>query len=98
MPMHLRRAFHEAGHAYAAYHYNVGIEHVSLTAPAAGALYSRFQRIESYCRLVPGFPANLVKLEQFIIFLLAGSVAEMLAIERHFQLTPQSTTQRNDQL
>ena len=51
MPMHMRRAFHEAGHAYAAYHYNVGIEHVSLSAPAAGAISSRFQRMESYCRL-----------------------------------------------
>ena len=37
MPMHMRRAFHEAGHAYAAYHYNVGIEHVSLSAPATEA-------------------------------------------------------------
>ncbi len=69
MPMHMRRAFHEAGHAYAAYHYNVGIEHVSLSAPATEALSSRFQRMESYCRLTPGVPADLVKLEQFIIFL-----------------------------
>ena len=94
MPVQMRRAFHEAGHAYAAYHYNIGIEQISLSAPAAGAICSRFQRMESYCRLLPGFPANLVRLEQFIIFLLAGSVAEMLAIERHYQRVPQSTTQR----
>ena len=50
--------------------------------------------MESYCRLTPGVPADLVKLEQFIIFLLAGSVAEMVAIEPGYQLTPQSTTQR----
>jgi hypothetical protein len=90
-PMRTRRAFHEAGHAAMAKHFDIEFYRVLLTARTTTSRC--YQTAADYCRLIPGRPVDLSKLDQYVVFLMSGSVSEMIAIERYHDIRPASARQ-----
>jgi hypothetical protein len=93
LPPARRRALHEAGHAVVAHHYGIEVHSVSMSAKGSHAFASKFQRIEDYCRLQLGQPVDLAKIDRYLVFLMAGSVSEMLGIEKHHGVVARSPGQ-----
>jgi hypothetical protein len=86
MPRRHRRAYHKAGHAVMAVRYGIHIERVGLRRSPEQLTTSIFQSADEYCPLRMGRATDERRLENYLFFLLAGSIAEMLAIEHHHHL------------
>jgi hypothetical protein len=93
LPLANRRALHEAGHAVVAHHYGIAVHNMSLSVTSGRPALSEFQRIEDYCRLQVGQPVDLAKVDQYLVFLMAGSVSEMIAIEKYHGLVARPSGQ-----
>jgi hypothetical protein len=101
MPKNQRRAYHEAGHAILAAQYKIGIQRVAIKQLPGKLNRSIFQTAADYCTLRVGhFVDDDIRLERFISFLMAGTAADMLALEnyrgyqqikRSFQAAPTTT-------
>jgi hypothetical protein len=91
MPSAWRPSYHEAGHAVAANNFGIAVDRLSLF-PAGHASASRFQPLAEFCRLETDRPVDLVKLDQYVVFLMAGAATEIRAVERYHELVAGSPT------
>src|ERR1700743_2204020 len=81
-----RLAYHEAGHAVLAARFEIGIERVAIKRVPGRLTRSIYQSAMDYCPLRVGrVPDPLVelRLEKYMDFLHAGSVADLLGLEQY---------------
>jgi hypothetical protein len=84
MPKEYRRAYQQAGHALMAAKYQIGISRVTLKRLPGRITRSTFQSAVEYCSLQVGqFVNDDLKLDQYLSFLMAGTAADMLALEHY---------------
>jgi hypothetical protein len=89
-----RLAYREAGHAVVASHFEIPFVHVGLSMSFPTCSVSRFSSLEEYCQVTPGQSADLRKVDQYIEFLLAGTVADLIHSEHHWEIYAKTPRQR----
>jgi hypothetical protein len=85
MPKKQRLAYHEAGHAVLAARFGIGIERVAIKRVPGRLTCSTYQSAMAYCPLrvaIVADPLVQTRLEKYIDFLVAGSIADMLVLEQ----------------
>lgn len=89
-----RQSYEEAGRAVIACQHQIGFERIALASEFNWEPVSVYRRLDEICPLTPGEPAELVTLDGYIKFLMAGTISHQLRGERYLGLVPKSTTQR----
>lgn len=89
-----RLSYEEAGRAVIACHFRIGCERVVLASEPDGEPVSVYRRLETFCPLIVGRHVELEKLEPYVRFLMAGTIALQIRCENHLEIPADSLRQR----